>query len=105
MHGSYQAYQNPTKMKAQKELLAQTLQSLHVKQTIQGNRQHYLRWDASQTPAYLDKAGFEYDTTGAYADRPGFRHGVCYEFSMFDFLGRKKLKLKQRPLIVMNCSN
>ena len=104
VHSSYQTYQNPTKMKTQKELLAQTLQSLHVSQPISGNRQHYLRWDASQTPIHLDKAGFEYDTTGTYADRPGFRYGVCYEFSMFDFLGRKKLKLKQRPLIVMECS-
>lgn len=52
----------------------------------------------------LEYAGFIYDSTGSYADMLGFRYGVCYEFSMFDFLQRQKLKLRQRPLIAMECS-
>ncbi|MFA5233468.1 MAG: hypothetical protein WC390_03635 [Sulfurimonas sp.] len=35
---------------------------------------------------------------------PRFRYGVCYEFSMFDFLQRQKLKLRQQSLMVMECS-
>jgi len=104
VHGSYQTYQNKEKTKLQKNMLDNTLSSLDICQKVLGNRQHYLRWDSSHTPSVLEYAGFEYDITGSYADKPGFRYGVCYEFSMFDFLNRKRLKLKQRPLIVMECS-
>ena len=31
----------------------------------------------------------------------GFRAGTCYEYSVFNILARKKLKLKERPLIAM----
>ncbi|WP_417326344.1 polysaccharide deacetylase family protein [Halarcobacter sp.] len=104
VHGSYQTYQNKEKAKLQKNMLDDTLISLGINQKIVGNRQHYLRWDSALTPSVLEYAGFEYDSTGFYADRCGFRYGVCNEFSMFDFLNKKKLKIKQRPLIVMECT-
>lgn len=40
----------------------------------------------------------------AYADRPGFRFGTSNEFSMWGWQSQAKLKLKQRPLVVMECS-
>lgn len=104
VHGSYQTYQNKEKAKLQKEMLVDILKKLEIKQKVIGNRQHYLRWDSAITPSALEYAGFIYDSTGSYADMPGFRYGVCYEFSMFDFLQRQKLKLRQRPLIAMECS-
>ncbi|MFW3344168.1 polysaccharide deacetylase family protein [Aliarcobacter butzleri] len=104
VHGSYQTYQDKEKAKLQKNMLDDTLSSLGISQKVVGNRQHYLRWDSSITPEVLEHAGFKYDTTGSYADRPGFRYGVCYEFSMFDILNRKKLAIKQRPLVVMECT-
>ncbi len=104
VHGSYQTYKDKEKAKLQKNMFDDTLCNLGIKQKVVGNRQHYLRWDSSITPMVLEYAGFEYDTTGSYADRPGFRYGVCYEFSMFDILNRKKLAIKQRPLIVMECT-
>ncbi|WP_151949619.1 polysaccharide deacetylase family protein [Aliarcobacter butzleri] len=104
VHGSYQTYQDKEIAKLQKNMLDNTLINLGIFQKVVGNRQHYLRWDNSLTPAILENAGFQYDTTGSYADRPGFRYGVCYEFSMFDILNRKKLAIKQRPLIVMECT-
>jgi len=104
VHGSYQTYQDKEKSNLQKNMLDDILSSLGISQKIVGNRQHYLRWDSSITPYVLEYAGFLYDTTGSYADRPGFRYGVCYEFSMFDILNRKKLAIKQRPLIVMECT-
>lgn len=42
-----------------------------------------------------------WDSTMGYHDREGFRCGVCYEFSMFNILTRKNLKLKEKPQIVM----
>ncbi|MCT7506073.1 polysaccharide deacetylase family protein [Aliarcobacter cryaerophilus] len=104
VHGSYQTYQDKYKAKLQKNMLDNTLINFGIFQKVVGNRQHYLRWDSSITPMVLEYAGFEYDTTGSYADIPGFRFGVCYEFSMFDILNIKKLAIKQRPLIVMECT-
>jgi hypothetical protein len=85
-------------------MLERTLIKLDIAHKVVGNRQHYLRWDSAQTPSVLEYADFKYDSTGSYADMPGFRFGICYEFSMFDFLTRKKLNIKQRPLIVMEDS-
>ena len=45
-----------------------------------------------------------FDSTLGYADRPGFRCGICYEFNVFNILTREKLNLKEKPLIVMECS-
>ncbi len=42
-----------------------------------------------------------WDSTLSYADKEGFRCGTCYEYSVFDILNREKLKLKERPLIIM----
>jgi hypothetical protein len=46
----------------------------------------------------------EVDSTCGYADREGFRCGTGDEFSVFNILSRQKLKLKERPLILMDCS-
>ncbi|MDO4729274.1 MAG: polysaccharide deacetylase family protein, partial [Bacteroidota bacterium] len=104
VHGSYQTYLDKEKAKAQKNMLENILKEVNICQNIAGNRQHYLRWDSSATPSVLEYCNFDYDTTGGYADVCGFRYGICYEFSMFDFIDRKKLKLKQRPLVVMECT-
>ena len=42
------------------------------------------------------------DGTCGYADKEGFKCGTGDEFSVFNILTRKKLKLKERPLIVMD---
>ena len=41
------------------------------------------------------------DSTCGYADVEGFRCGTGDEFYVFDVLKSKKLKLKERPLIIM----
>ena len=40
----------------------------------------------------------EFDSTLSYADKEGFRCGVCYDFPVFDFLERRQLKLREFPL-------
>jgi len=104
IHGSYQTYQDQEKILQQKILVEETLKKVGINQKIRGNRQHYLRWDSAVTPDYLDAVGFEYDTSGSYADHPGFRYGTCKKFSMWGWQNKKKLNLKQQPLIVMECS-
>lgn len=52
----------------------------------------------------LAAANLDYDTSLGYADRPGFRCGTSFEYPMFDLEHGRKLKLRQRPLVLMECS-
>lgn len=72
--------------------------------TVVHNRQHVLRFDHRTTPKYLEDAGFQFDSSGGYADRPGFMYGTGRSFSMWDFGRKTSLKIKQQPLILMECS-
>jgi len=104
VHGTYQTYQDSIKMLRQKNILEQVLIYLNINQKIKGNRQHYLRWDSAVTPEGLEHSGFEYDTTGGYADHAGFRYGTAHEFPLWGWQTNKNLQVRQRPLIVMECS-
>jgi hypothetical protein len=75
-----------------------------IAQPLLGGRQHYLRWETPTTVRLWDANGLDYDITLSYADRPGFRCGTCFEYPMFDSVEQRALKLRQRPLIVMECS-
>ncbi len=46
----------------------------------------------------------ETDFTLGFAEMEGFRCGTCYEFSVYNFLTREKLNLKESPLIFMEVS-
>ena len=66
-----------------------------------GGRQHYLMYDVSKTPQLWEENGFHYDSSLGFADRAGFRCGVCYEYQMSDLVNRSRMQLIQRPLILM----
>ncbi len=104
LHGSYSSFNKQNQIAAEMDTLQQQMNELGIKQEKIGCRQHYLRWESPLSARYLADAELDYDTTLSFADLPGFRCGVCYEFNMFDFLGRQTLALKQRPLILMECS-
>jgi hypothetical protein len=40
----------------------------------------------------------------SFADCAGFRCGTCYEFPVYDVRNRRALKLREKPLVVMDCS-
>ncbi|XOF34039.1 MAG: DUF7033 domain-containing protein [Candidatus Electrothrix sp. YB6] len=103
LHGSYNTYRNPLKIFTERQKLQMICDKI-APINIEGNRQHYLRWDAAQTPDHLDAAGFTYDSTGGYADHPGFRFGTGREFTMWSWKKKSKLSIKQHPLIFMECS-
>ncbi len=79
------------------------LQNL-TQQKIQGGRQHYLRFKTPYTWRLWEQAGMLWESSLGYSDRPGFRCGSCYSYTVFDCLDRKKLKLKEKPLILMDAS-
>lgn len=104
MHGSYNTFRDRQQIARERERLKAACEKAGVEAALAGNRQHYLRWDARETPDHLDMAGFEYDTTGSFADRPGFRYGTSHPFPMWSWKKLAPLRLTQRPLVVMECS-
>jgi len=96
-HPSYNAY-NDLKLFIKDK---KNIEALINKQLTFG-RQHYLRCEIPYTWQVWNDASMDWDSTMGYADKEGFRCGVCYEFNLFNILTREKLHLKEKPLIVMD---
>lgn len=101
IHPGYNTFRNPENFKQTVKKFLGILQGEKITQKNIGGRQHYLRWDAAKTPQLWDKNLITYDSSLGYADRAGFRCGICYSFEMYDLVNREILKTKQIPLIVM----
>jgi len=97
IHPTYNAYNNFEQFKAEKDELEQNLNT-----KIKFGREHYLRFEVPTTWQIWEDNSMEWDSTLSFADEDGFRCGVCYEYRVFNFLTRKKLKLKEKPLIFMD---
>jgi peptidoglycan/xylan/chitin deacetylase (PgdA/CDA1 family) len=102
LHPSYNTYLNAAQTKKEFEILKRVCAEEGIYQQTWGGRQHYLRWHTPTTFQNWDKAGLNYDSTLAYADRIGFRCGTCYDFSVFDLATRVHLSLKELPLTIMD---
>lgn len=99
LHPSYDTYNNPELFTEEKHRLEKVIGS-----KVTTGRQHYLRFATPETWRIWENNNMEWDSTLAYADRAGFRCGVCYEFPVYDFIDRKELKLREKPLIMMEVS-
>ena len=99
IHASYNAYNDP-------KLLSSEIKKMEMisNQKMTFGRGHFLRYDAPLTARIWDENKLSWDSTLCYADEPGFRCGVCYEFPVFDFIHSKMLSLKQKPLILMEAT-
>jgi peptidoglycan/xylan/chitin deacetylase (PgdA/CDA1 family) len=104
MHGSYYSYLDSELLKIERDELCKTCRALNVDDSVSGNRQHYLRWKTPITLQALEAAGFEYDSTGGYAETPGFRYGTSRTFKMWNWEKCAPSLLYQRPLIAMDVS-
>ena len=104
IHPGYETFDNPKNFKKTVDNLRDILKREGIDQKNIGGRQHFLRWDASITPILWEANNLSYDSTLSYADKSGFRCGICYEYTMYSLTNRKPLNLKQKPLIVMECS-
>jgi len=103
LHPSYDTYLNPVKLNQEFNNLKNILCEEGISDSI-GGRQHYLRWRAPDTWQHWSDVGMSYDSTLGYADHVGFRCGTCYEYSVFNVHTRKALKLREKPLVAMECS-
>ena len=98
-HPSYDAYNDIELFQNEKKNLEEA-----VGEKMKFGRQHFLRFSTPYTWQIWNKSGMDWDSTMSYADYSGFRCGVCYPFPVFDIKHRKQLKLRERPLIVMEGS-
>jgi hypothetical protein len=104
LHPGYASYLDSKCTAIEAARLRFAMEAEGISQPEVGSRQHFLRWCSSYTSRSLEKAGLQYDSTLGYADHPGFRCGTCYEFPMFDPTLGRCLELRQRPLVLMECS-
>ena len=101
IHPGYNTYHHPNAMSRSVARLRAAMAHLGIDQPTLGGRQHYLRWRVHVTPQLWEENGLDYDSSLGYANHPGFRCGTCREFAMFDLVGRRAMRLRQRPLLSM----
>jgi hypothetical protein len=104
LHPSYNTYKHPDAFADSVRTLREQFAAAEIVQPVVGGRQHYLRWDPITTPQLWEQNGLDYDSTLGFADRAGFRCGICNEFPMYDLGDRKPMLLRQKPLIAMEAS-
>ena len=98
-HPSYNSYNGQKQWEEEySNLLKEASQKVKI------GRQHYLRFDIPTTWQIWEDNNMKWDSTLTYPEKEGFRCGTCYEYSVFNILSRKKLKLKEIPLEVMEGS-
>lgn len=104
LHPSYDTCAHPERIAREGQRLQRICKEEGIEQSQWGGRMHYLRWQWPTTAYGWEQAGFHYDSTLSYADRPGFRCGTCHPYPMFDPVAQRPLRLIQLPLIAMECS-
>lgn len=97
IHPTFNSYNNNEQFKSEKL----ELESAFDKSLTFG-REHYLRFEVPTTWQIWEDNAMQWDSTLYYPEKEGFRCGTCYEFSVFNILSRKKLNLKEKPLIFMD---
>lgn len=103
LHPEFDSYNNMDVIEKNVSLLRESLSNNDVKIGDFGARQHYLRWENGTWDKY-DRCGIKYDTTLSFADHIGFRCGICYDYPVYSLEKRKKMKMREYPLIVMDGS-
>lgn len=101
LHPSFDTYTEPTKLEEEFIALKDACTQLGIHQEKWGGRMHYLRWSHPDTLQAWENAGLDYDSSLGYSNVAGFRCGTCFEFTPFNPMLVQLLKLKERPLIVM----
>ncbi|HEU4963873.1 MAG TPA: polysaccharide deacetylase family protein [Bacilli bacterium] len=99
-HPSYATFDDAKQFGLEKEALERELGGA----TVTEGRQHYLRFSVPGTWQIWEDAGLSCDSSLGYAEAPGFRAGVCYEYPVFNVETREMLQVRERPLIAMELS-
>jgi len=98
-HPGYESYNNPDQWEREYETLCRISPG-----PVTSGRQHYLRFDIPTTWQIWDDNNMTTDSTAGYAEKEGFRCSSCYSFPVFNILTRKKLNLRETPLMAMDAT-
>lgn len=104
LHASYNSYLDKNKLLSEQSRLSKISEELGIEQKSHGVRQHYLRFSVPDTFKNQESAGITYDSTLGFAEKPGFRCGICYEYPVFDLVQKRQMSIIEKPLVVMECS-
>ncbi len=96
-HPGYGTCDNPNQWTSEYSSLSNVCQSAPTE-----GRQHYLRFRVPDTWRIWDEHNMQFDSSMGYPEREGFRCGTCYDFPVFDILSRRKLSVREKPLIAMD---
>lgn len=96
-HPGYYTFNNPERWQYEKNILEKSIQ-----QRVTEGRQHFLRMEIPLTMTIWEDNNMLIDSSLGYSEHEGFRCGTGDCFTVFDFVERKKLKLKERPLVIMD---
>ncbi len=97
LHGGHTAYKNIDHLQREKKRIL-----AHTEARCIGYRNHYLRFQYPNTLRNLASAGFEYDSTFGFAERIGFRNGMCFPFKPYDSVNEEYLDIVEIPLMAMD---
>jgi hypothetical protein len=103
-HGGFYTYRDARRTQEEFDRLRAAVTDSGVRQDSWGGRQHYLRWENPGTWVNWEQAGLDYDSTLGFAEIPGFRAGTCHGFRPFHLHERRTLRLRERPLTVMDAT-
>jgi peptidoglycan/xylan/chitin deacetylase (PgdA/CDA1 family) len=102
LHGGYGTFRDAAQLKRELDALERTCAAEAIEQDVWGGRQHFLRWQNPTTWRVYEEVGLAYDTSLGFSARPGFRAGTCREYPVFDLEQRRELRLRERPLVLMD---
>ncbi len=102
LHPSYRSFRDASVICSEHLALMRTCKRLDIEQAEWGGRQHFLRWENPTTWRAWEQAGLTYDSSLGFSEYPGFRCGTCFEYPVFDLVTRQRLRLRERPLVVMD---
>ncbi len=95
-HPSYNTVSNAEQYANEKEKLETV-----IKKTVDEGRQHFMRFKNPDTWRIWEESRMKIDSSVGYPSIEGFRCGTGCEYSVFDVFRRKRLELKERPLVLM----
>ena len=93
LHGGYYRFNDAEKYRESRELLEETFDI-----EVSGIRNHLLRFSGNETWDAQQKAGFKYDATFGYSERPGARDDKFFPFKP------DNMDLTVLPLTVMDAT-
>ncbi|HOZ30272.1 MAG TPA: polysaccharide deacetylase family protein [Bacteroidales bacterium] len=96
IHPSYSSFCNINQLREEKKRLENYVENIYE------GRQHYLRLKIPNSWQDWEDSNLKIDSSVGFYDRTGFRAGICFEYPLFNVVTRKKLQLRERPLIVMD---